>query len=75
MFGTSEKKMYVKINRNDFGVFAFVSFGLWDSIIECHFLEATREMKCSDGAMFMFPKIRLGTGDLRSLLHDIYINC
>jgi len=32
-------------------------------IIDCHFREATRELKCSDGANCMSYKNRTSTGD------------
>ena len=48
-------------------------FVFYCCVIDCHFREATREMKCSDGAICMSSKIRSSTGDPSSLLPNVYI--
>ena len=55
-----------------FGRFACsILFWCFCSLVECHFREATREMKCSDVAISMSSKIRTSTGDPYSLLRNV----
>jgi hypothetical protein len=70
----NQRKKNVRENRKDIVRvwFTFVYGVLKIFNIECHFREATREMKCSDGAICMSSKIRARTGSPSSLLPNVH---
>jgi hypothetical protein len=70
----NQRKKNVRENRKDIlylYLFCLV-YHVSDCMIECHFREATREMKCSDGAICMSSKIRARTGSPSSLLPNVH---